>query len=159
VDINLTLFCQMITFAIFVFLTMKFVWPPIMKGLAERQVKIADGLAAAERGQHDLELAKTKAAENLKLAKAEAAELIDHANKRAVRIVEEGKDNARTEGHRLLEAAQADIEQAALSAKAALLKEYSQMVIQGVEKVLQEKVDPATHSRFVDQLIAEIPGA
>ncbi len=158
-DINLTLFGQMITFALFVFVTMKYVWPPIMKGLAERQTKIADGLAAAERGHHDLELAKTKAAEKLKLAKADAAELIDHANKRAVRIVEEGKDNARIEGQRILEGAQADIEQAALSAKAVLLKEYSQMVIEGVEKVLQEKVDSTTHRRFVDQLIAEIPGA
>lgn len=158
-DINLTLLGQMITFAIFVFVTMKYVWPPIMQGLADRQAKIADGLAAAERGQHDLELAQHKAAEQLKLAKADAAEIIDQANKRAARLVEEGKDNARTEGNRILDAAKADIEQAALSSRAALLKEFSQIALDGVEKILQEKVDPATHRRFVDQLIAEIPGA
>lgn len=158
-DINLTLIGQMITFALFVFVTMKYVWPPIMKGLADRQAKIADGLAAAERGQHDLELAKHKAAEQLKLAKTDAAEIIDHANKRAVRIVEEGKENARTEGDRLVEAAQSTIEQSVQSARAALLKEFSQIALDGVEKILQEKVDPATHRRFVDQLIAEIPGA
>lgn len=158
-DINITLIGQMIAFAMFIFVTMRYIWPPILKALDERQKRIAEGLQAAERSENELKLSQKHIADQLREAKHQAAEIIDHANQRAVRIVEEGKDTAQKEGQRLLEMAQDDIEQERLSARDALMKELSDITIQGVEKILQKSVDPATHSRLVDQLIAEIPGA
>ncbi len=158
-DINITLFGQMIAFAMFIFVTMRYIWPPILKALDERQQRIAEGLQAAERSENELKLSQKHIADQLREAKHQAAEIIDHANQRAVRIVEEGKDTAQKEGQRLLEMAQNDIEQERLSARDALIRELSEITIQGVEKILQKNVDHATHSRLVDQLIAEIPGA
>ena len=100
-NINLTLIGQMIAFAGFVWFCMKFVWPPIMAAMQEREQKIADGLAAADRASHDLELAKEKAVERLKEAKEEAAGIIDAANKRANQLVEEAKDAAVVEADRV----------------------------------------------------------
>jgi F-type H+-transporting ATPase subunit b len=159
VDLNVTLFGQMIAFALFIFVTMRYIWPPILKALDERQTRIAEGLQAAERSENELKLSQKHIADQLREAKHQASDIIDHANQRAVRIVEEGKDIARTEGQRLLEMAQSDIEQERLSARDSLMKEMSEIAIRGVEKILQQNVDRATHTRLVDQLIAEIPGA
>lgn len=158
-DLNLTLLGQMISFALFVFITMRYIWPPVLKALDERQTKIAEGLQAAERSENELKLSQKHIAEELRKAKQDASEIIEHANQRAVRIVEEGKDGARTEGQRLIEAAQGEIEHQQFSAREALMKEMSEITIQGVEAILQQSVDRATHTRLVDQLIAEIPGA
>jgi len=158
VDINVTLFGQMIAFALFVFVTMRYIWPPILKALNERQQKIAEGLQAAERAENDMRLSQKHIADELRKAKHDAAEIIEHANQRASRILEEGKENARVEGQRLIEVAQTDIEQNRLSAREMLIKEMSDYILGGVEKILQEKVDQSTHARLVDQLIAEIPG-
>jgi len=158
VDLNVTLFGQMIAFALFVFITMRYIWPPIVKALEERQAKIADGLQAAERSQNELKLSQKHIADELRAAKAQAAELIEHANQRAARVMEESKDNARTEAARIVDMAQSDIEQLRLAARDKLLKEVSDITLQGVERVLQQNVDRASHVRLVDQLIAEIPG-
>ncbi len=157
-DINITLIGQMIAFAMFIFVTMRYIWPPILKALDERQARIAEGLQAAERSENELKLSQKHIADQLREAKHQASEIIDHANQRAVRIVEEGKDIAQKEGQRLLEMAQNDIEQERLSARDSLIKEISEITIEGVEKILQKNIDRATHSRLVDQLIAEIPG-
>lgn len=157
-DLNVTLFGQMIAFALFIFVTMRYIWPPILKALDERQQKIAEGLQAAERAENELKLSQKHIADQLREAKHDAAAIIDHANQRATRIVEEGKEIARTEGQRLIEVAQSDIEQNRLTARESLIKEMSGIILGGVEKILQQKVDHATHTRLVDQLIAEIPG-
>ena len=110
-NINLTLIGQMIAFVCFVMFCMKYVWPPILAAMAEREKKIADGLAAADRASHDLELAKEKAVERLKEAKEEAAGIVDSANKRASQLVEEAKDAAEeleNSGHRATEDSRSD---------------------------------------------------
>ena len=109
-NLNLTLIGQMLAFIGFVVFCMKYVWPPILAAMAERETKIADGLAAADRASHDLELAQEKAVERLKEAKEEAAGIIDSANKRAGQLVDEAKEAAVTEADRVKAAAQAEIE-------------------------------------------------
>jgi len=110
-NINATLIGQSITFLIFVWFCMKYIWPPIMGALETRKKMIADGLAAADRAKLDLELAKKKATENLHEAKTQAAEIIAQAEKRSAQIVEDAKIAAKVEGERQFAAAQASIEQ------------------------------------------------
>ena len=110
-NINATIIGQMLTFVVFVWFCMKFIWPPLINVLAERTKKIADGLSAADRAEQDLELAQEKAVAQLKEAKQQAAEIIDQAHKRSSQLIDEAKGQAREEGDRLLKAAQAEIEQ------------------------------------------------
>ena len=155
-NINLTLFGQMIAFAAFVLFCMKYVWPPILAAMAERAEKIADGLAAADRASHDLELAQEKAVERLKEAKHEAAGIVDSANKRATQIVEEAKEAARSEGDRLKEAAQADIDQEVNRAREQLRGQVSALALAGAEKVLAAEIDMQRHGELVDKLATEL---
>ena len=119
-NINMTLLGQMIAFAIFIWFCMKYVWPPLINAMQERQKKIAEGLQEADRAAKDLELAQKKATDLLREAKEQAAQLIDQANKRGNQLIEEAKDQARAEGDRLKTAAQADIEQEVQRAKETL---------------------------------------
>ena len=135
-NLNLTLIGQMLAFIGFVVFCMKYVWPPILAAMAERETKIADGLAAADRAGHDLELAQEKAVERLKEAKAEAAGIIDSANKRAGQLVDEAKEAAVTEADRVKAAAQAEIEQEANRAKEHLRGQVAALSLAGAEKVL-----------------------
>ena len=130
-NINLTLFGQMVTFAFFVWFCMKFVWPVIIDSMEERQKKIADGLDAADRALRDLELAQSKATDQMKDAKQEAAGIIDQANKRAGQIVDEAKNQARTEGDRLKVAAEAEIEQEINRAKEELRASVAGLALAG----------------------------
>ncbi len=155
-DINATLIGQMITFAVFVIFTMKFVWPPITKAMAAREKKIADGLAAGERGEHSLELARNKAVEILQEAKTEAARLVDQANSRAAHIVDEAKENAREEGKRLIALAQSEIEQQVHHAKQQLQKQVSELAIAMAEKIVQRSIDPTAHQHLLDNTVTEI---
>lgn len=155
-DINATLLGQLITFTIFVWFTMKYVWPPIIKAMQEREKRIADGLAAAERGKHDLELAQHKISEQLRDTKIHAAEILDQANKRAGQIIEEAKQRAREEGERLLAIAHSDIEQEMQAARQKLRGEVAKLAIAGAEKILTHSIDSATQQDLVKQLITEI---
>lgn len=155
-DINLTLLGQFITFAFLVWFTMHYIWPPIMKAMQEREKKIADGLAAADRGHHELELAQHKAAEQLRDAKIHAAEILEQANKRASQIVEEAKERAREEGDRLLAIARGDIDQEVQAAKEHLRNEVAALAIAGAEKILTRSVDAKAQQDLVKQLIAEL---
>ena len=155
-NLNLTLIGQMLAFAGFVLFCMKYVWPPILAAMQERAEIIADGLAAADRANHDLELAKEKAVERLKEAKEEAAGIVDSANKRAGQIVEEAKDVARAEGDRLKEAAQAEIEQEMNRAREQLRSQVASLALAGAEKVLAAEIDAQRHSELVDKLAAEL---
>lgn len=155
-NINLTLIGQSITFAVFVWFCMKFVWPPIMNALHERKTKIADGLAAAERGVHEQELAEKRATEQLHEAKEKASEIIAKAEKRASEIVDESKNEARSEGERLVDAAKAEIDQEVQRAKEALRAELAAIVISGAEKVLEREVDATAHDDMIKKLATQI---
>jgi len=156
VNINLTLFGQTIGFFIFVVFCVKYVWPPLVNAMQERQKKIADGLAASDRASHDLELAQQKAAEQLREAKKEAAELVEKGNKRAAQIVETAKADARSEGDRLIAQAQAQIEQERHQAREALRAEIATLAISGAEKILETSVDANAHSEMLNKLAAEL---
>ena len=155
-NINATLIGQMLTFIVFVWFCMKYVWPPLTNVLAERNKKIADGLSAADRAGHDLELAKEKATQQLKEAKQQAAEIVEQANKRAVQLVDEAKDQAREEGDRLLKAAEAEIEQEFNRAKEELRSQVAKIALSGAEKVLEADIDAQSHSVLLDKLAAEL---
>lgn len=155
-NINLTLFGQMVTFAIFVWFCMKFVWPVIIAAMEERQQKIADGLDAADRAMRDLEAAQDKATDQMKEAKLEAAGIVDQANKRANQIVDDAKQQAITEGDRLKVAAEAEIEQEVNRAKEELRASVAGLAIAGAEKVLEASIDDKANRALVDNLASQL---
>lgn len=155
-NINLTLIGQMLAFVAFVVFCMKYVWPPILAAMQEREQKISDGLAAADKASHDLELAKEKAVERLKEAKGEAAGIVDAANRRATQIVEEAKDAATQEADRVKAAAQSEIEQETNRAREHLRGQVAALSLAGAEKVLGSTVDADTHSELLEKLAAEL---
>jgi F-type H+-transporting ATPase subunit b len=156
VNINATLIGQMVAFAIFIFLTQRFVWPPIVAAMAERTKRIADGLQAADKAEKDLELAKKKVTEELGSAKKEAAAIIDSANKRAIEIVEEAKEKARVEADRLKASAAAEIEQATSRAREELRSKVVVLAMAGAEKILASSIDQNAHTELVNKLAAEL---
>ncbi len=155
-EINLTLVVQMLVFGAFVWFTMKFVWPPLTKALEERQDKIADGLAAAERGRRELELAQHRVKDEMKQAKVQAAEIIEKAGRRAAQIVEEAKDDARQETQKLAKLAQEQIAQEVNRAKDTLRKQVAVLAIAGAEKILKREIDDKANGVLLDNLIEEI---
>ena len=155
-NINLTLIGQLLTFVIFVWFTMKYVWTPIMGALEKRRKEIADGLAAAERGQHEQELAKERVKGVLHDAKAQAADIVAQAQRRATEIIDEAKGNARTEGERLLHAAQADIEQETNRAREQLREKVAELAVIGAEKILNKEIDANAHKDIVTAVANEI---
>ena len=155
-NINATLIGQMITFGIFLWVTAKFVWPPMIQALRDRQQKIADGLAAAERGQRDLEKAKEDAQAVLDQAKKQAAEILNQANKRNTEIVEEAKKDARAEGDRLVASAKAQIEQEVARAREDLRKEVASIAVMGAGRILAKEIDASAHKDLLDKVANEI---
>lgn len=155
-NINATLIGQMITFGIFLWVTAKFVWPPIINALRERQQKIADGLAAADRGARDLEKAKEEADQLLVKAKEQAAEILNQANKRNTEIVEEAKKEARAEGDRLVASAKAQIEQEVARAREDLRKEVASLAVMGAGRILAREIDARTHADLLDKVANEL---
>jgi F-type H+-transporting ATPase subunit b len=155
-NINLTLIGQSITFMLFVWFCMKYIWPPIVNALEARRKQIADGLAAADRGKHELELAGRRASESLHDAKQKAAEIIAQAEKRAAQIIDEAKNAAKVEGDRQLAAAQAEIEQEAFRAREQLRGQVADLVIAGTEKVLRREVDAKAHADLLEAIKNEL---
>jgi F-type H+-transporting ATPase subunit b len=155
-NFNATLIGQSITFLVFVWFCMKYVWPPLMTALEERRAKIADGLAAAERGQKDLELAQSKVSDNLKDAKVQAQDIINQAQKRANEMVDEAKDIAREEAEKIKNAATADIDQQINSAREQLRKEVSSIALSGAEKILKREINAEAHGEVLDDMMAQI---
>jgi len=154
-NLNATLFVQMICFIAFVVVTMKYIWPPVTKLLEKRRAEIADGLAAAEKGKKDLELAEYKSKEILTEAKTEAARILEQTNSRSTRMIEEAKGRAREEGERLLKLAKEEVQQEYNSARTTLMENVSKIVISGAEKVLQSEVDKASNDRLIKELVSE----
>ncbi len=155
-NINLTLIGQSITFIVFVWFCMKYVWPPIVGALEERKKKIADGLAAAERGEHEKVLAEKRALETLHEAKQKAQEIINQAQKRANEIVDEAKEDARAEGERLLNAAKAEIEQEVNRAREHLRGEVVSLAVAGASKVLKKEIDEKSNEALLQDLVAQL---
>jgi F-type H+-transporting ATPase subunit b len=155
-NINATLLGQTIMFAMFVWFCMKFVWPPIMAALDARRKQIADGLAAAERGKHDLDLAAKRSAELLREAKEKAAEIIALGDKRSSEIVEEAKLQAKAEGDRIVAAAKSEIDQEVFRAKEHLRTQVSAVALAGAGKILGREIDAKAHNDLLEKLVAEI---
>lgn len=155
-NLNLTLFGQAIALAIFVWFCMKYVWPPIIQALSERETRIADGLAAAEKGKHDLELAEQKAADLMREGRDKAQEYIAQAQKRADDIVDEAKQTAREEGERIKASARSDLDTELNQAREKLRAEVATLAIAGAEQILQREVDSSTHKQLLDKLSASL---
>ena len=155
-NFNLTLLGQVISFAIFVFICMKYIWPHIINGLKERETKIADGLAAAEKGQHDLELADKRAIEIIREGKEKSQDYIAQAQKRADEIVDEAKDGAKDEGERIIVAAHAEIDQERQQVREELRQQVAVLAIAGAEQILAREVDEKAHKEALDKVSATL---
>lgn len=155
-DINATLLGQALTFAVLVWFTMKFVWPPLTNMMDERAKRIADGLAAAERGKQDLEQASKRVEEQIRQAKQQATELVMAAEKRANQIIEEAKQAAKVEGEKIITDARAEIGQEVQRAKEALRAQVADITVAGAEKILRREIDAAKHADLLASIKAEL---
>lgn len=155
-NINLTLLGQAISLLVFVWFCMKYVWPPIINALQEREKRIADGLAAADAGQNKLAEAEQRSSELVGAGKQQAAEIIAQAQKRGDEIVEEAKQEAKQEGARLLEAARAEIEREQLMARDRLREEAAALALAGAERILGREVDQQAHGRMLADISAAL---
>ena len=155
-NINATLLAQMITFGILIWITMKFIWPPLTRAMDERAQRIAEGLAAADRSQADLAAAELRAAEALKEARVKANEIIEQAHQRGIQIVEAAKVDAIAEGARQKALAESDIAASVNRAHEDLRRQMSTLVVSGAEKLLRREIDPAAHKGLIDELAASL---
>lgn len=155
-NINLTLIGQIITFVIFVWFCMKYVWPPISGALAEREKKIAEGLNAADRAKEELDRAKAEAEQILRETRDEASKIVEQARSRSNKMIEEARESARVEGQRMIDNAHAEIEQELQSAKTALRAQVASLAVHGAERILESSVDEKKHADLLDKLAAEL---
>ncbi len=155
-NINFTLVSQAIAFSVFIWFTVKFVWPPLLRAIEERQKQIADGLAAGERGKKELEFASQRSADTLKEAKQRANEIVMQAEKRAVDIVEDAKITAKEEAKKIITGAKAEIDHQVFSAREALRQQVSSLAVQGASKILRREVDPKVHVELLASIEAEL---
>lgn len=155
-NLNFTMVAQGLAFLLFIGFTMKFVWPPLLKAIEARQKQIAEGLAAAERGKQDLELAVKRAGEELQRARAQAGEIVSQAEKRGAAVVEEAKNAAKAEADRIVAGAKAEIEQEVFRAKEALRAQVAVLAVTGAEKILRREVDAKAHAQLLSGLEAEL---
>lgn len=155
-NINLTLFSQALTFAILIWFTVKFVWPPLLAAIESRQKTIADGLADAERAKHDLELAAKRSADILREAKEKAGEIVASGEKRYSEIVEQAKAQAKAEGDRIIAGAKAEIDQEVFRAREQLRTQVLAIALAGAGKILGREIDAKAHNDLLDKLVAEL---
>jgi F-type H+-transporting ATPase subunit b len=155
-NINLTLVIQMVVFAILVWFTMRFVWPKLLGTLEERSRKIALGLAAAEKGRQELAQAESRIEQMIREARERANEIIDQAERRANEMIEQAKHAADSEGHRILEAAQQQIELEAARVRDQLRKDVARLAIETASKLLEREIDARAHRDLIDRLAAQL---
>jgi F-type H+-transporting ATPase subunit b len=155
-SINLTLIAQAISFSLFILFTVKFIWPPLMRAIEERQKQIADGLAAGEQGKQQLEASGRRANEEIGKARERAAEIVAHAEQRATQMIEAAKNAAKEEGDREKAAAKAEIAQEASRAREMLREQVAALAVSGAEKILQREVDAKAHAELLAQLKQEL---
>jgi len=151
-NLNLTLIAQAITFTAFIWVTVKFIWPHMLRAIETRQKTIADGLAAAEEGKRSLELSNKRADEEVKKARERAAEVLAQAERRAAQMIEEARNAAKEEGNREKAAAKAEIEQQVTRAREQLRDHVASLAVAGAEKILRREVDAKAHSDLLDSI-------
>lgn len=155
-DINVTLLGQAITFGVFIWVTMKYIWPPILGAMEEREAKIAKGLAAAEEGNEQMELAERHYEKRLQEAKMKSAEILEQANKRALEMVEEAKQDARDEAAKIKLSAESELASSLSQAREQLRADVANIAVLGAEKILQREIDTKTHQQLLDELKQEL---
>jgi len=151
-NLNLSMVAQAITFAAFIWFTVKFVWPPMLRAIEARQKTIADGLAAAEQGKRSLETSTKQADEEIRRARGRAAELIAQAEKRVAQMIDEAKNSAKEEGNREKAAAKAEIEQEVTRAREQLRDRVASLAVAGAEKILRREVDAKAHGELLESI-------
>jgi F-type H+-transporting ATPase subunit b len=156
VNINATLLGQAIAFTLFVWFCMKYVWPPLIEAIEERQKKISEGLESAERADKALQLAQHNAADQLKDAKQEALGIIESANKRKAQILDEARQEATLEREHVLAQGKAELEAETLRARNELQKDVASLAILGAEKIIERSIDPAAHQDILDSISAKL---
>lgn len=155
-NLNATLIGQSIAFLLFVWFCMKFVWPPIMKALEERKKTIADGLAAGEKGKHELELAHRRAGDIVREAKGQATEVLSQAEKRAGEVIDEAKHQARVEAEGILVAARAEIDRERNAAREQLRAAVAGLAVTGAARILENEIDAKAHARLLDAVVKQL---
>ena len=155
-EIGMTLLGQALSFALLIWFTVKFIWPPLVAAIEERQQRIAEGLAAADRSQKDLAQAQDKVNETLKEARVKANEIIEQAHQRAVQMIDQAKLDAIAEADRQKALAQADIDAAPTRAREGLRTQVSALAVSGAEKLLRREIDAGTHKALLDELAAQL---
>jgi F-type H+-transporting ATPase subunit b len=155
-NISATLIGQSIAFFLFVWFCMKFVWPPIMKALDERKKTIADGLAAGEKGKHELELAERRAGEVVRDAKGKAGEILSQAEKRAGEVIDEAKHQAKTEAEGILAAARAEVYRERNAAREQLRQQVATLAVAGAARILEKEIDAKSYTRLLDDVVKQL---
>jgi F-type H+-transporting ATPase subunit b len=156
VNINATLFAQMIVFGILIWVTMKFIWPPLKTAMDERALRISEGLSAAERAKAELKDADARVADEIKKARGQASEIIDKAQQQANQILDKAKADALLEAARQKAVAQTEIDGMVGKARESLRGQVASLAVQGAQKIIQREIDPGMHKALLDQLVAEI---
>ena len=155
-NINATLFAQMITFGILIWVTMKFIWPPLAQAMDERAQRIAEGLAAADRAKAELQDANARVDEEIKKARVQASEIIDKAQQQANLIMDKAKADALLEAARQKAIAQTEIDGMVGKAREALRSQVATLAVQGAQKIIQREINADAHKALLDQLVTEI---
>ena len=155
-NINLTLIVQMLVFIVLIWFTMKFVWPMILGPMEERSKKIAQGLAAADRGEEALAKARDEAETIVRAARERASQIIDHANHQANELVEQAKGVATSDAQRIKVAAEQQTELETSRARESLRREVAQIAVQAASKLLEREIDPKTHADLLSKLATQI---
>jgi F-type H+-transporting ATPase subunit b len=158
-EINATLIGQMLVFGILYWFSWKFIWPPLMKAVEDRQKKISEGLAAAERGQTELQQSHGDAAVIVNEAREKALKIVDQANRRSNEIVDEARATAITEGQRLVGDARQEVQLEQARARDALRKDVAKLAVAGASRLLEREIDPKAHADLIEKLATEIEGA
>lgn len=158
-NLNATLIVQTVVFLILGWITMKFIWPPLTAALNERQKKIADGLAAADKGEKSLVEAQANVAELVKDARVQATKIVDQASRRANEVIDEAKLSASAEGQRLVAAARAEVQLDQSRAREQLRKEVAALAVAGASKLLGREIDASAHADLLEKLAVEIESA
>jgi F-type H+-transporting ATPase subunit b len=158
-NINATLFGQAVVFAILIWFTVKFIWPPLLKAIEDRQKKIAEGLAAAERGQKELQQSHGDAAVIVNEAREKALKIVDKANRRSNEIIDEARVTAISEGQRLVGDARQEVQLEQSRARDALRKDVARLAVAGASRLLEREIDPKAHAELIEKLATEIEGA
>jgi F-type H+-transporting ATPase subunit b len=156
VSLNATLFAQLVVFFILAWVTMSFVWPPIVKALDERAKKIADGLSAADKAKTELASANKRVEQQLSESRNETAKLLADAEKRALAIIDEAKKRAEDEGAKIVAAAKAEADQQSVKAREALREQVAALAVKGAEQILRREVDAGVHAELLIRLRTEL---